>query len=317
MSLKSVFQNKRLVTIIAALAIISVFALWNVSQTSVRVASVDVEQGEFIVDLKSKGELKAVNSQAVSVPRSIRSQVQIIRLAPEGEYVKKDDFLVQFDQTQAMQKLQEKENALQNAEAELESQKASAASTMAQLESAFKTQKYSHEQATLRFEQMKYEAEAKRREQEINLRKAELSLKQAEEKITAQKRIDSANLQKANLQIDRARLQLKEAQREMDALTLKAPIDGLVVYKEIWGGGGRAKVKVGDTPWRGQALVEIPDLSLMQVKTSINEVDVSRVAKGQQVRIKLDALPEPNFYGTVTSVATLASRKRNSNVKEF
>ncbi len=317
MRIPSFLQDRRWLMALAAALLLFIVFIWNIQSPSADIASVEVQQGEFIVSIKSKGELKALKSQSVTVPRSIRSSIQIIAMAPEGSLVKKGDFLVQFDPTQAKQKLEEKRNELQNALAELESQKASIASNMAQLESQLQTQRYSYEQAKLRYEQMKYEAEAKRREQEINLKKAELALKQAEEKIEAQKRIDEANLEKARLQVEKARLQLQQAERELASLTLVAPIDGLVVYKEIWGPSGIAKVKVGDTPWRGQELIEIPDLSVMQVKTSVNEVDVSRVAIGQQCIIKLDALPEPTFYGKVSHIATLATRKRNSNVKEF
>lgn len=317
MSLKSILQNRRLLAIGGGIIIVLLLVVWNIGSTSEDIASGEVQKGEFIVSIKAKGELKAQKSQSVTVPRSNSFNIQIVRLAPEGSLVKAGDFLVQFDPTQAQQKFDEKQNALKNALAELESQKASIASNMAQIESNLQTEGYSHEQAKLRFEQMKYEAEAKRREQEINLRKAELSLKQAEEKIIAQKKIDAANLHKAQLQVERANLELGEAQRELSALTLTAPIDGLVVYKEIWGPSGAAKVKVGDTPWRGQEVIEIPDLAVMQVKASINEVEVSKIAKNQQVLIKLDALPEPTFHGTIAQIATLASRKRNSNVKEF
>ena len=317
MSIRSLFQNRRWLALASIVLVVIIYLGWNVGASSADIAFYEVSRDEFIVNIHVKGELKALDSQSVSTPRNVRSSVQIVRLAPEGSIVKKGDFLVQFDPTTATQNLNEKQNALANAEAEYKSQMASAESNMAQLNSGLLTQRYSHEQAKLRFEQMKYEAETNRRVQEINLRKAELALTQAEEKIESQKKINKAKLQKATLQIDRARLQLEKAQRDLDMLTLVAPIDGLVVYMEIWGPSGRAKIKVGDSPWRGQKLVEIPDLSKMQVKTSINEVDVSRVAKGQQVRIKLDALPGPEFYGTIASIATLASRKRNSSVKEF
>jgi multidrug resistance efflux pump len=42
----------------------------------------------------------------------------------------------------------------------------------------------------------------------------------------AQKKIDAANLNKANLQVERAKLELGEAERELAALTLTAPLDG-------------------------------------------------------------------------------------------
>lgn len=317
MSFQSLIQKRRWLLLAGAAVVVLAVFFWNIGSPSADIASYTVSEDEFIVSIDTKGELVALKSQAVTVPRSIRSNVQIIRMAPEGDVVKAGDFLVQFDQTQARQQYDEKNNEYLNALAELESKKASIASNIAQLQSALLTQEYSHEQAKLRYEQMKFEAEAKRREQEINLRKAELALTQAREKIESQKKIDEADLEKAHLQVERAKLQMQEAERDLQSLTLTAPIDGLVVYKEIWGPSGRAKVKVGDTPWRGMPLIEIPDLSVMQVKTNVNEVDVSRVAKGQQVRIKLDALPEPEFYGTVSQIATLASRKRNSNIKEF
>ncbi len=196
MRIPSFLQDRRWLMALAAALLLFIVFIWNIQSPSADIASAEVQQGEFIVSIKSKGELKALKSQSVTVPRSIRSSIQIIAMAPEGSLVKKGDFLVQFDPTQAKQKLEEKRNELQNALAELESQKASIASNMAQLESQLQTQRYSYEQAKLRYEQMKYEAEAKRREQEINLKKAELALKQAEEKIEAQKRIDEANWKK-------------------------------------------------------------------------------------------------------------------------
>jgi RND family efflux transporter MFP subunit len=90
-----------------------------------------------------------------------------------------------------------------------------------------------------------------------------------------------------------------------------------VVLREIWGPSGRQKVKIGDTPWSGQELISIPDLSEMKVKSKVNEVDISRIKKGQPVVITLDALHGPIFTGKVSSVATLARREGDSEVKVF
>jgi HlyD family secretion protein len=90
-----------------------------------------------------------------------------------------------------------------------------------------------------------------------------------------------------------------------------------VVLQEIWGPNGQAKVKVGDTPWRGMPLVEIPDLTTMMVKAKVNEVHISAVRPGQQVIITIDALTGDTFYGKVSRVATLATRERGSEVKTF
>jgi multidrug efflux pump subunit AcrA (membrane-fusion protein) len=102
-----------------------------------------------------------------------------------------------------------------------------------------------------------------------------------------------------------------------ESLTIKSPGDGLVIYKEIRGSGGFAKVKTGDMVWYGQDLMDIADLSVMLVKSRINELDASQLVVGQQAIIKLESLPEATFYGTVSQIATLATRRRNSDMKDF
>jgi multidrug efflux pump subunit AcrA (membrane-fusion protein) len=277
----------------------------------------EVQYGEFVINLEERGELQAVKSVSVNVPRHVRGNLRIVALAEDGSRVEEGDFLVQFDTSEASQEVEESRNELENAKAELASLKANIKSTMAQLRTTFETQKYSYEQAKLRYEQMKYEAAAKRREQELNLKKAELMLEQAEKKIQSQEIINRADIAKAELQVKQRQLRLNEDLHRLESLTLRAPIGGLVVHKEIWGPNGMAKVKVGDTPWRGMTLVEIPDLSQMMVRAKINEINISQVAEEQQVIVKVDALADETFYGQVARVAKLATRERGSEIKEF
>ena len=56
----------------------------------------------------------------------------------------------------------------------------------------------------------------------------------------------------------------------------------------------------------------------MQVKTFVNEVDVDKLEVDQKVTIKLDALPDPIFHGSITSIASLGHEKEgDKNVKVF
>lgn len=79
-----------------------------------------------------------------------------------------------------------------------------------------------------------------------------------------------------------------------------------------------SKVQAGDSPWPGQGLVNLPDLSSMIVKATASEVDASVVDSGQEVIVKLDALPDTAFKGTVYKKGTLARKKdHNSKVNVF
>jgi HlyD family secretion protein len=285
---------------------------------SVNIATAEVQRGEFIIDLILRGEIDAVNSTNISVPRiRRRMSLQIVDMVEEGTVVKKGDFLIQLDTSEAEQKVEETRDELANAEAQLESEKATIASNMAQLESQLESEKYSYEQAELSLKMMQFEAEAKKQEYELNMKKAEVALAQAKEKIASQKIIDKATIMKAELAVRQAEMELKEAQQRLEKLTLRAPIDGLVVYKEIWKGSGRGKVQVGDTPWPGMPIIGIPDLSMMMAKVTVNEVDISRIEKGQNAIMTVDALEGDSYYGKIRRVATLARREESTNRKVF
>ena len=79
-------------------------------------------------------------------------------------------------------------------------------------------------------------------------------------------------------------------------MTVKAPRDGTVIYVTNW---RDEKMKVGDTCWRGQEVVELPDMSAMMARGQVDEADAGQVSIGQLFRIRLDAHPDVEFTGKV------------------
>ncbi|MDP8240396.1 MAG: efflux RND transporter periplasmic adaptor subunit [Candidatus Hatepunaea meridiana] len=265
-----------------------------------------VKTGEFVIDLKETGRLKAENSVTVTAP-PVRTSLQIIDLVDEGTRVSEGDFVIQFDSTDLKRIIDDRLAELDIARANLARSEASMRSRMASLISAVENSRASHRLSQLRLEQMQFEADKRIEEGKLNLRQAEISLEQAEQQIDAQRQIDSADLISLELKIKQAEIEVSKAHRDMGKMRILAPAPGLVIYKEFWKGGEMAKLKLGDTPWRGQGLIELPDLSVMMVATSVSEVDLSKVKKGQEVEIKLDAYPDPVFNGEVVDVAIIAS----------
>jgi len=314
--------KKRVYILVLLIISALVLSYLGYGSTTPDIAYFEAEKGEFIIDIKTTGELQAHQSISIKAPSGRRrwSRLQIIKMAPEGSIVKKGDFLIQFDTSDLEKELDSKLDELSNAKADLRSIKANQESNMAQLVAAFESQKYSHQLQKINLEKMKYEAEVRQEEAKLNMKKADIALEQAKEKIEAQKIIDKAELKKAELKVKQIQLEIDKIKEQIQSATITAPEGGLVVYEKIWGPNGRQKVKVGDTPWSGQAIMSIPDLSTMQVKTQVNEVDISRVRTEQEVIINLDALPDLTYYGTVTEVANLARSKTEnteSNVKVF
>ena len=299
-------------------AVIFILFISMIIPSSANIASTEAMKGEFIIDLYTQGEIDALNSTNISIPRMRRHmRLQIVDMAEEGSTVNKGDFLLQMDASEAEQRVAERKDELENAKAQLESEKATIASNMAQLESQLESEKYTYQQAELSLKMMQFEAEAKKQEYQLNLKKAEVALEQAKEKLTSQIIIDRATLQKAELNVKQAEAEVQEAQQALENLTMIAPIGGLVVYQEIFSGSGMKKVQIGDTPWPGFAVMSIPDLSIMQAKTVVNEAVISQIEKDQNVVITVDALEGKAYYGKLTRVAALARRERSTNVKVF
>ncbi|MFC1529494.1 efflux RND transporter periplasmic adaptor subunit, partial [Gemmatimonadota bacterium] len=109
--------------------------------------------------------------------------------------------------------------------------------------------------------------------------------------------------------IRQAQQRLDEVIEQIEALTLLAPISGIVVYGETFGGAteGMRKIRAGDPIHRGGTIITIPDLSEILSKVNIIEGDYRKVALGDPVEIRLDAIPGPVFTGTIDDIASLAS----------
>ena len=281
-------------------------------------ASFPVQQGEFVISLTLKGgELEAVKAENITAPR-VRGELQITHLFPEGEQVELGDLLAEFDKVEFEKRVTETEQALEAAKADLEKTMANQEASNVQLQGEVLNQEAQMRLAELQVEKMEFESSIQKEEAKLKARQAELRLKQAKKKYATQKIVDAADTKKRNLQIARKKRDLEKAQSDLAKLSVKATNPGLVVYGKKWSASGPVKIRVGDEIWGGHTLITLPDLSRMQVKTYVNEVEVDKLEEGQKVLIKLDALPTPTFHGAITSIANLGREKEGEkNVKVF
>jgi len=265
--------------------------------------------------VKSSGEIRATNSFTLTTPRVRYGQMQIVYLIPEGTTVKPGEVVVRFATTDVDKTISDKEAELSINQSDYDKYKADKELRDSQSEGDLRNAELAYEQAKLQVEKMKYEAEVQRKEAEISLERSSIALDQAKRKIASQAIVDKSEARKYLLKVQQTESDLKRAKLDKEQYTLKATLGGLVVYENNWSTG--RKVAVGDSPWGGMSLVSLPDLSAMQSVTNVNEVDVSKVKKGQRVKIKLDAFPDREFKGTVGSVGTIGQQRDQSTTKTF
>ena len=90
---------------------------------------------------------------------------------------------------------------------------------------------------------------------------------------------------------------------------VRSPTNGTVL--EILVNPGEIITSGTATFGGGTVLMKLADLSRMIVKAKINEVNVPRVAVGQEVDIRLDALPDQHFKGRVNAIAAQGVKEEN------
>jgi RND family efflux transporter MFP subunit len=106
---------------------------------------------------------------------------------------------------------------------------------------------------------------------------------------------------------------IKEIETEGSISKMRASASGTVIKKPVE--EGEIVVAGSGAYSAGTVIVTLADLERMVVSASINEVDISKIKKGQAVSIKLDAFPYEKFSGKISYIAAMAIN--NNNVKVF
>jgi RND family efflux transporter MFP subunit len=277
-----------------------------------------VSRGEFRQTVTESGEIEATRAMTVSSPRvgDWGTRPQITWLADEGTQVGKGDVIARFDPSGIEKVIFQKRADLQIKEANLARTKATQRANAADMQAAVQNTQASFELARLALDELQFEADVRKREGELRFAQARNDLERSRAKIESQRVIDAEELRRIELELGQARAELEKAEEDMASLQVKAPADGLIVYERNWNTGN--KFQVGDTPWPGQAIIGLPDLSEMRVKTQVNEIDISKLELKLPVGIRLDAFDGPRFRGKVSDIATLGHDKDDgSEVKVF
>lgn len=313
--------RKRIVMALALVLVIVVgvaASRYFLKEELAAIASFPVQQGEFVITLELKnGELEATKAEQINAP-NVRGQLKITSLFPEGEIVEVGDLVIEFDRVEFEKKVTEESQELEAARGELEKTIANQAVEKARQLADIENKEASLRLAQLQVDKMKFESFIDKEEAQLRAKQAELALKQAHKQFEALAIVDSVELRKQELRVADEERDLERSEKDLASLSVLAENPGLVVYEKIWKGSRPEKIRVGDEPWGGATLVTLPDLSTMQVKTWVNEVDVDKTEVGQRVNIRLDALPGPVFHGKITSVASLGREKEgDKNVKVF
>lgn len=275
--------------------------------------------GSFEVSVTVSGELDAKNSIDIQGPGNVRKagiwQIKITDLVPEGTVVKKGDFVAELDKSEVMSKVKEVEINLQKFMSQATQAKLDCTLTLAQARDNLINLRFAMEQRKLEMDESIYEAPSTRRQAEIEYDKSRRSYDQEVINYSTKTQQAEAKMREVNADLNKEQQKYDEYMSLLGEFTIMAPENGMVIYAREWGG---EKLVVGSTisAW-DPTVATLPDLTVMESITFVNEVDIQKILKGQKVEIGLDADPNKKLKGEVTSVANIGEQRPNMDSKVF
>jgi len=159
------------------------------------------------------------------------------------------------------------------------------------------------------FNKYTYKMEIKQKQADVD--NAELSLLNAKEKAQINITAKESRISQRKRQVEATKSRLERYKKERDAMTMKAPQNGIVHYGDTRHSWREDEIKVGGRVWPGMTIITLPDLSDMQVVVFIHEADIDQVKDEMDVDITIEAIKGKTFKGKVSNIASVASSDRS------
>jgi RND family efflux transporter MFP subunit len=260
------------------------------------------------VDLR--GEIKAVRSVFLVAP-SNAGDIQIVKLAKNGSAIHKGDAVIQFDITTLETTLAQRRSDLKQADAQVEDTRAKAKLTEEQDQTDLLTAKYAADKAKLEASKAEILSEIDGQEKKLLLADAEQKLKQTEEKLAADRQGARADLTSIQQKSAKAQRDVQQYEDRIAHMVLRAPVDGTFNLMPNYRAGGvfgdsAPEFREGDRAFAGAEIAELPDMSSLTLNARVDETDRGRLQSGQTVTAHVDAVPDTEPAGKVTSISPLA-----------
>lgn len=270
--------------------------------------AVRVSAGDLPLEVEVTGTLQADRTHRLGPPAVPDVwEFKIARMAAEGGEVAAGQEVLAFDTVELERQLELKKAERDEAAEQVHQRQAELAQALGEARLKLAEARARHRKARLKQQRPGELVPG------IEVALAELELAQAEKELlfleaelVARQRAGGLAVQALRQRQQVADRRVRELEEAIAAMSVRAPAAGVVVHTRDW---RDEKKKVGDTCWFSDTVLEIPDLASLRGLGEVQEAQAGRVAPGQRVRVRLDALPEVELTGVVEEVQRIIQRR--------
>ena len=116
--------------------------------------------------------------------------------------------------------------------------------------------------------------------------------------------VSQNELSQLKMAFENANNQMRQAQMSVDYATITAPISGTVTM---------SNANVGSYATASTPIFEIANVATLEISTGINEQNVSKIAIGQEVLLRINSVSDQWMSGTITEI----SKVMNTQTKNY
>ncbi len=280
-----------------------------------KTATIIVRESQFKIEITAKGELRAVQATPINAPAT-QIPLNITWLALEGKNVKKGEVLVRFDDQDIISKKEKARDEIRRLDFEEEKTSRSHQKESGEMNIQLElTQLERTQAAAFAPKDERLYSREEIIDSQINLDFLDAKIDHFQIKKGRHAKKAETDMQLMDLEQNTFKLEMEQLSASGDALEILAPHDGCFYVNDR---GWQGKPRVGMMVWMGQKLGELPDLSSMEAKINVLEVEAAGLEVGLPAVIELDGYPGIFHHGVVKSVGALAKAiERNNPIKYF
>ena len=291
--------------LIAAAAVTA--AILRSGSPSGHIPTISVDSTAFVQRVIAEGNLKAVESTALTAPIKSRQPQKIAWMADDGSPVKKGDVVIRFDPTDFEKDLEDGSSDRRIAEYRLDKISIERNAKQKNLtRDADLARKELDNAKAFRTTDSLVASRMEIVESQIDTELAEHRTDHANHSKTTQNRLSQADIDLLEIERQRADIKIEQAEEGLQDLQVTAPHDGIVILDRDWRGNPPA---VGETVWPGRTLASLPLLDQMEAEVFVLEADAAALAVGQKAWLWIEAHPANRYAAEIKTVDPIAQRR--------
>lgn len=314
-------RKKILLIAIPAVLLLVFFLVFRKSGTDYSQIITTVKRGTFNALIFSSGQLESEKSESINIPEKLNDrnlriwELAITHMVEEGTVVDSGDYVATLDHKAVEEQIKLAQDDMDKMLTEYEDSKIDSNLNLSNQRDIIVNARLDLTEKKIVVDESVYESPSVRKKAGMDLDKAQRKLEQEQKAYGLKKQQEENKVQRKYINYRQVSERLGELQKLFESLEIRAPKAGIVTYfKYPWGEIIKTGSKVG--PYNS-TIASIPEMSNLISRTYINEIDISKVKIGQNVKIGIDAFPEKQLSGQVTSVANIGQAMPNSDAKVF